>query len=57
MLEKITLLLIVVGALNWGLNVFDFNLVAFLSLGVTMVENAVYVLVAASGLYQAKNII
>jgi uncharacterized membrane protein YuzA (DUF378 family) len=56
MLNLITLALVIVGGLNWGLYAFDFNLVNFILGSVPMLEKAVYVLVAASGVFQAKNL-
>lgn len=51
-IEMLTLLLIVVGALNWGLvGVFGFNLVTFVAnLTFGWVENLVYILVGVSAL-------
>lgn len=50
--EMWTLLLIVVGALNWGLvGVFGFNLVSFIaSFTFSWIENLVYILVGVSAL-------
>ncbi len=56
MLNLVTLGLIIVGGLNWGLYAFDFNLVNFILGSVPMLEKAVYVLVAASAVFQAKNL-
>lgn len=55
-LDVIALLLVIVGALNWGLvGLFEFDLVAELvgeTFGaVNVVSRIVYVLVAISGLY------
>ena len=48
----ITFLLVVVGALNWGLvGLFGFNLVTALVGTWPMVEKLVYVLVGASGVW------
>lgn len=50
-LDWITWLLVVVGALNWGLvGLADLNLVTLL-FGVGMVTQIVYILVGLSGLY------
>ncbi|MGL4848146.1 MAG: DUF378 domain-containing protein [Clostridium sp.] len=50
-LDIIALVLIIVGALNWGLIGFlGFNLVEFL-FGVGIIATIVYVLVGISGLY------
>lgn len=50
-LVTIATLLVVVGALNWGLvGLFEFDLVSFLLGSVPLLMRAVYVLVAASGI-------
>jgi uncharacterized membrane protein YuzA (DUF378 family) len=56
MLNLITLALIIVGGLNWGLCAFDFNLVNFIFGSLPILEKAVYVLVAASAIFQVKNL-
>ncbi len=51
-LHMVTFLLVVVGALNWGLvGLFDFNLVAVLLGAWPMVERTVYILVGLSAVY------
>lgn len=48
-----TLLLVIVGGLNWGLvGLFDFNLVAALLGDQSMLSRIVYILVGASALWQ-----
>ncbi len=47
---KLITILAAVGALNWGLTVFEFNLVNWLLGSVPMLENAVYLIVGISGL-------
>ena len=51
-LQRIALALVIVGALNWGLiGLFDFNLVAFLFDGISVIiSKIVYVLVGVGGL-------
>lgn len=45
-------MLVVVGALNWGLvGLFEFDLVAYLFASMMIVAKVVYVLVGLSGLY------
>lgn len=44
-------ILVIIGALNWGLAVFDFNLVSTL-LGVGTVAKVVYALVGLSGIWE-----
>jgi uncharacterized membrane protein YuzA (DUF378 family) len=56
-LDSITLLLVIIGALNWGLvGVFKFDLVAWIvgrDFGeVNPLSRIIYILVALSGLYQ-----
>lgn len=53
-LEKVALLLVSIGAINWGLvGLLDFNLVTFLLGGAPTLENLVYVLVGLAGLAMA----
>lgn len=49
--KLIAWILVLVGALNWGLVAFDYNLVSLLVGRWEMVERAVYVLVAISAIY------
>jgi uncharacterized membrane protein YuzA (DUF378 family) len=53
MLDKIALVLVIIGAINWGLvGLFQFDLVAFLFGGTdAMLSRVVYTLVALSGLW------
>jgi uncharacterized membrane protein YuzA (DUF378 family) len=60
-LDVVALLLVIVGAVNWGLvGLFEFDLVAELvgeSFGtVNAVSRIVYILVALAGLYLAANL-
>ena len=56
-ISKITWILVIVGALNWGLlGIFDFNLVAAIFgseglISAEIVERIIYTLVGISGLY------
>jgi uncharacterized membrane protein YuzA (DUF378 family) len=51
-LTWITLILVIVGGLNWGLvALFNFDLVGFLFGAMTMISKVVYVLVAISAIY------
>jgi uncharacterized membrane protein YuzA (DUF378 family) len=61
MLNIVTLVLVIVGALNWGLvGLFEFDLVAEIvgeEFGkVNVVSRIIYILVALSGLYQLMNV-
>ena len=52
-LNKLTLLLLIVGGLNWGLvGLFDFDLVAALFGGMSLLSRVVYSLVGLSALFQ-----
>jgi hypothetical protein len=51
-LDWIVLILVIVGALNWGLvGFFQWNLVAAIFGAVSMISRIVYALVGLSGLY------
>jgi len=53
MMDKIALLLVIIGSVNWGLvGIFNFDLVATLFGGQTaMISRIVYTLVGAAGLW------
>ena len=52
-INSVTLLLLIVGGLNWGLvGLFDFDLVAALLGEMSALSRIVYVLVGVSALYQ-----
>jgi uncharacterized membrane protein YuzA (DUF378 family) len=52
-INKITLLLLIVGGLNWGLvGLFSFDLVAALFGDMSLLSRIVYALVGASALWQ-----
>lgn len=50
-LDWIAFVLVMVGAINWGLYAFDYNLVNMILGAVPVLEQVVYVLVALSALY------
>jgi len=51
-LDWLTLILVIVGALNWGLiGFFSFDLVAFIFGAMTLVSKIIYILVGLSALY------
>lgn len=50
MLNKIAFVLVIVGALNWGLSAFGYNLVDMIFGMGSMLAKVVYVLVALSAL-------
>ena len=50
-LQKIALVVTIIGAINWGLiGLFDFNLVATLFESIEMLEKIIYILVGICGL-------
>ena len=51
-LNLVAQILIIVGAINWGLvGAFNFNLVAALFGGMPTIERVIYVLVGIAGIY------
>lgn len=50
-LDWIALVLVIIGALNWGLFAFGINLVPILTFGVSILATIVYILVGLSGAY------
>ncbi len=50
MLNKIAFVLVIIGALNWGLTAFEYNLVDMIFGMGSMLAKVVYVLVALSAL-------
>lgn len=57
-LLKISLVLVIIGAINWGLiGIFNFNLVSFLFDGISPVISKVcYILVGISGIISIINL-
>ena len=54
-IDKIALVLIIIGAINWGLiGFFNFNLVAVIFGEITWISRVIYVLVGISGLWGIK---
>ena len=54
-IDKIALILIIIGAINWGLiGIFKFNLVELLFGDMTILARIVYSLVGISGLWGIK---
>ena len=58
-IQVIALVLVIIGAINWGLiGLFDFNLVALIFGGAeSMLTKVVYILVGISGLLSFKELI
>lgn len=50
-MNKVAYVLVIIGALNWGLVAFDFNLVTLLVGAWPIVEKIVYVLVGLSAIW------
>ena len=54
-IDKIALVLIIIGAINWGLiGIFKFNLVELIFGDMTILSRIVYTLVGISGLWGIK---
>ncbi len=54
-IDKIALVLIIIGAINWGLiGFFNFNLVETIFGNMTMITRIIYALVGISGLWAIK---
>ncbi len=54
-IDKIALVLVIIGAINWGLiGVFNFNLVATIFGDMTIISRIIYGLVGLSGLWGIK---
>ena len=57
-LDKIALVLIIIGAVNWGLiGLFRFNLVEMIFGDMTVLARIIYILVGVSGLWGIKLLI
>ena len=54
-IDKIALVLVVIGAINWGLiGFFNFNLVSTIFGDMTVISRIIYALVGISGLWSIK---
>lgn len=54
-IDKIALVLIIIGAINWGLiGIFNFNLVEAIFGDMTLISRIIYGLVGISGLWGIK---
>ena len=54
-LDWVAIILLIVGGLNWGLvGAFGFDLVEFLTMGVSWLSRTIYGLVGLSALYSIK---
>ncbi|MFW6233454.1 MAG: DUF378 domain-containing protein [Nanoarchaeota archaeon] len=50
-LDLIAMILVIVGALNWGLYAFGYNLVELIFGAISILETIVYALVGLAGIY------
>ena len=54
-IDKIALILVIIGAINWGLiGFFNFNLVELIFGNMTIIARIIYALVGISGLWVIK---
>ena len=54
-IDTIALVLIIIGAINWGLvGIFSFNLVEAIFVGLSVITRIIYTLVGISGLWGIK---
>lgn len=54
-IDKIALVLVIIGAINWGLiGIFNFNLVDTIFGVMSIVSRIIYILVGVSGLWAIK---
>jgi len=54
-IDTIALILIIIGAINWGLiGIFNFNLVETLFGGFSIISRIIYILVGIAGLWGIK---
>lgn len=54
-IDKIALVLVIIGAINWGLiGFFNFNLVEMIFGNMTVISRIIYALVGVSGLWAIK---
>ncbi len=55
-IDKIALVLVIIGAINWGLiGLFNFNLVETIFEDMTIISRIIYTLVGISGLWAIKS--
>lgn len=56
--DTIALILIIIGAINWGLiGIFNFNLVETIFGGFSVISRIIYILVGISGLWSIKTVV
>ncbi|MGM9933540.1 DUF378 domain-containing protein [uncultured Clostridium sp.] len=49
--DKLSFILVLIGSLNWGsIGLFDFNAVAFICMGIPILERIIYIIVCAAAL-------
>lgn len=50
-LDKLSFILVIIGAINWGLiGLLNFNLVTLFSFGTTIIPRLIYIIIAISGI-------
>lgn len=54
--DLIARILLIVGGLNWGLFIFDINLVEIISFGVNAIAYIIYALVALAAIFELVKI-
>ena len=55
LIDKIALVLVIIGAINWGLvGIFNFNLVDAIFGAMSIISRIIYILVGISGLWAIK---
>ncbi|MFU0823861.1 DUF378 domain-containing protein [Clostridium sp.] len=51
LIDKISLLVIIIGAINWGLiGLFNFNLVKFIFGAIPLLQRIIYIVIGLSGI-------
>lgn len=51
LLDKLSFILVIIGAINWGLiGLLNFNLVTLFSFGTTIIPRLIYIIIAISGI-------
>lgn len=51
-LDRIALVLVIIGALNWGaIGIFDFNVVSWICGGAAIIARIIYTLVGLAGIW------
>jgi uncharacterized membrane protein YuzA (DUF378 family) len=51
-IDMVAKILLIIGGLNWGLVIFGVNLVTIISVGISMIANIIYALVAIAAVIE-----